>query len=142
MLRIYVFLNSKVSSYLKTFLRQKVHRSEDFEAMDIKDLKKIERNKPKQVPSSKCQQEQRVYQSTKIHWEMITNYKIRADANRRPIKEGSRSGDAQEIKKKIAAHPKQIGVNIEECISWRLTTGKTKWQEAKPNRRLHLYRGT
>ncbi|GBN79005.1 hypothetical protein AVEN_145706-1 [Araneus ventricosus] len=76
----------------------------------MKDLKKIASNKPKQVPSSKRQQEQRVHQSIKFRWETITIYKIRADTNKRPIKQGARIGDAQEINRKIDAHPKQIGV--------------------------------
>ncbi|GBM67760.1 hypothetical protein AVEN_264773-1 [Araneus ventricosus] len=82
----------------------------------MKDLKKIARKKPKQVPSSKRQQEQRVHQS-KIRWETITIYKIRADTNKRPIKQGARIGDAQEVNRKIDAHPKQIGVDIKECFS-------------------------
>ncbi|GBO36640.1 hypothetical protein AVEN_15500-1 [Araneus ventricosus] len=33
--------------------------------------------------------------------------------------QGTRSGDAQDIDKGISAHPKQIGFNVDECISWR-----------------------
>ncbi|GBM07383.1 hypothetical protein AVEN_107154-1 [Araneus ventricosus] len=60
-------------------------------------------------------------------------------------KEADNSNKAQEaamrkrpMKKKNAAHPKQISVTIEECISWRLTVGETKWQEAKPHRTLQF----
>ncbi|GBM51694.1 hypothetical protein AVEN_215339-1 [Araneus ventricosus] len=97
----------------------------------MEDLKNIATIKPKQVPSSKHQHKRRVHQSRKIRWEIITIFK-RGDQ----FKQGSGSGGAQETNKKLAAHPKQISVNVEECISWRLTVGETKRQEAKPHRTL------
>ncbi|GBM89723.1 hypothetical protein AVEN_216834-1 [Araneus ventricosus] len=104
----------------------------------MKDLKIIETIKPKQVPSSKHQHKRRVHQPRKIRWELSQFSKLEPTQRGDQLKQDAKSSDAQETNKKIAAHPKQISTNIEECISWRLTFGETKWQEANLHRTLQF----